>query len=95
MAVIYTQGNNGLLGTLGSLATLGGTVLPNAQWLTPIGLGMGGMNAAMNGDATGALWAMGKMAKMNLPSQPVANDDITKKWSPFLHGGWGSNPWQP
>ena len=93
MAVHYIQGNNGMLGTLGALATLGGTVIPGAQMLTPIGLGMSGMNAAMNGDITGYLWAMGKMANMKQPTLND-NDEISKKWSPFLHGGWPSNPWQ-
>ena len=95
MAVIYAQGNNGLLGTLGSLATLGGKLIPGAQWLTPIGLGMEGINAAMNGSPLGALRAMGKLAKLKNPLGTDDDDEIAKKWSPFLNGGWGSNPWQP
>ena len=63
-----------MLGTLGSLATLGGTLIPGAQWLTPLGLGMGAANAAQNGNAIGALQAMGNLSK----------------WSPFLTGGWGN-----
>ena len=102
MAVTYIQGNNGMLGTLGALATLGGTVMPQARWLTPLGLGIGAANSAMNGDAEGSLKTMNKLAKMKMKNpppnvaspSPKTDDELSNKWSPFLYGGWGNNPWQ-
>lgn len=51
MSVQYVNGNNGLLGTLGTIAQMGGMFIPGAQWLTPLGLGMSTVNGAMNGIA--------------------------------------------
>ena len=53
MAVIYAE-NNGpsLLSTLSGLATLAGTFIPGAQVLTPIGMGMGAIDAAQQGNYT-------------------------------------------
>ena len=41
MAVIQTGGGGGLLGMLGKAAGLGGMLIPGAQWLTPLGIGLG------------------------------------------------------
>ena len=54
MAVIQTRGGGGLLGTLGSLATIGGMFIPGAQWLTPLGMGMSTVNDLMMGNTQGA-----------------------------------------
>ena len=49
MSVIYANNGNNFLGTLGGLATLGGMVIPGAEWLTTLGMGMNTANSAMNG----------------------------------------------
>ncbi len=54
MAVIMQKGGGGLLGNLGTLATLGGTIIPGMQWLTPLGLGMNAVNGMMNGSGVDA-----------------------------------------
>ena len=54
MAVQYVQGGGGLLGALGSLATLGGAFIPGAQWLTPLGLGMTTVDDIIRGNPLGA-----------------------------------------
>ena len=43
--------SNGILGTLGTIATLGGT-LTGQPWLSALGMGMQGANAMMNGDTS-------------------------------------------
>ena len=52
MAVQYVKdsGGNNLLGMLGGLATLGGT-LTGQGWLTGLGTGLGTVNDMMNGTA--------------------------------------------
>ena len=47
MAVIQTGGGGGILGTLGKIAGLGGMVIPGAQWLTPLGIGMGAADSVI------------------------------------------------
>lgn len=55
MAVIQTGGGGGLLGTLGKIAGLGGMLVPGAQWLTPLGIGMGAADSVVSGNPQGAL----------------------------------------
>ena len=55
MAVIQTGGGGGFLGTLGKIAGLGGMLVPGAQWLTPLGIGMGAADSVVNGNPQGAL----------------------------------------
>ena len=55
MAVIQTGGGGGILGTLGKIAGLGGMVIPGAQWLTPLGIGMGAADSVIGGNPQGAL----------------------------------------
>lgn len=55
MAVIQTGGGGGILGTLGNIAGLGGMVIPGAQWLTPLGIGMGAADSVIGGNPQGAL----------------------------------------
>ena len=55
MAVIQTGGGGGFLGTLGKIAGLGGMVIPGAQWLTPLGIGMGAADSVIGGNPQGAL----------------------------------------
>ena len=55
MAVIQTGGGGGMLGTLGKIAGLGGMVIPGAQWLTPLGIGMGAADSVIGGNPQGAL----------------------------------------
>ena len=50
MAVIQVKGGQGLLGGLGSIATIAGTFIPGAQWLTPLGLGLGTADNLINGN---------------------------------------------
>ena len=42
------QKQNGILGTLGTLASLGGT-LTGQPWLTTLGMGMRGLDGVLNG----------------------------------------------
>ena len=62
MAVIQTGGGGGFLGTLGKIAGLGGMLIPGAQFLTPLGMGMSAIDAAMQGNPQGALQAMAQIA---------------------------------
>lgn len=55
MAVIQTGGGGGFLGTLGKIAGLGGMLVPGAQWLTPLGIGMGVADSVVSGNPQGAL----------------------------------------
>lgn len=55
MAVIQTGGGGGILGTLGKIAGLGGMVIPGAQWLTPLGIGMGAADSVIGGNPQGAV----------------------------------------
>lgn len=55
MAVIQTGGGGGLFGTLGKIAGLAGMVVPGAQWLTPLGIGMGAADSLASGNPQGAL----------------------------------------
>ena len=59
MSVIAVNNNNGgLLGTLGSLATLAGG-FAGVPMLGALGSGMSAVNSAMNGDALGTAQALG------------------------------------
>lgn len=49
MAVIQVQGRSPL-GTLGGIASLGGMFIPGAQWLTPLGMGLGTADSILNGN---------------------------------------------
>ena len=51
MAVQYVKNNNGLLGSLGKIAQIGGFI-PGLQWLTPLGKGMSAVDNIMNGDGS-------------------------------------------
>ena len=55
MAVIQTGGGGGFLGTLRKIAGLGGMLVPGAQWLTPLGIGLGAADSVVNGNPQGAL----------------------------------------
>lgn len=55
MAVIQTGGGGGFLGALGKIAGLGGMLVPGAQWLTPLGIGLGAADSVANGNPQGAL----------------------------------------
>lgn len=55
MAVIQTGGGGGFLGTLGKIAGLGGVLVPGAQWLTPLGIGLGAADSVVSGNPQGAL----------------------------------------
>ena len=51
MAVQYIQSKgSGILGTLGTLASLGGAVL-GMPWLSTLGMGMSGVDSLMNGNS--------------------------------------------
>ena len=52
MAVQYVKNNNGLLGSLGKIAQIGGFI-PGLQWLTPLGMGMSAVDNIMNGSSSG------------------------------------------
>lgn len=58
MSVITVQNGNNLLGTLGTLATLGGG-LTGSPLLGALGSGMSAVNSAMKGDAAGTAQALG------------------------------------
>lgn len=49
MAVTYVKGGKGILGNLGTLASLAGTAIPGAQWLTLLGTGMSAIDNMING----------------------------------------------
>lgn len=55
-----------MLGTLGAVAGLGGALIPGAQWLTPLGTGLGALNSAINGDPTAAVGVLGEIAQNGL-----------------------------
>ena len=48
MSVQYVKSSSPL-GNLGTLAELGGMVIPGAGWLTPLGLGMKAADGLING----------------------------------------------
>ena len=57
MAVIMAPRGGGLLGTLGTLAGVGGTLF-GAPWLGALGAGMNAVDAAMQGNPGGVASAM-------------------------------------
>ncbi len=48
MSVQYVK-NSSPLGNLGTLAKLGGMVIPGAGWLTPLGYGLNAADGLING----------------------------------------------
>lgn len=49
MAVKVVKSGSGILGTLGSIAQIGGMFIPGMQFLTPLGMGMSAVDKLMNG----------------------------------------------
>ena len=80
MATKYVQSNGGgILGTLGGLATLGGMLIPGAQWLTPLGAGMSAVNSLMNGgSAESQADALAKLKEVMGEWQNPASGNIAK-----------------
>ena len=81
MAVQYVKGGSGILGNLGSLATLAGMFVPGAQWLTPLGAGMSAVDSIMNGnsgDASGTIDALGKLKEAMTGWKNPASGNIAK-----------------
>ena len=100
MAVIQAKGG-GLLGTLGGLATIGGALIPGAQWLTPLGMGLGmmsgsaGGNTCTNGGLINILgdilgeWQSlmkGNIASQNPNWQTKTDEQLMREWSPYNRG---------
>ena len=65
MATITAKSGNGLLGTLGGIATLGGLIPGAPAWLTPLGMGLGmlGRGGTGNGQGSGSGNALLDMLK--------------------------------
>ena len=88
MAVIYQEINGpSLLGTLSGLASLAGTFIPGAQILTPLGLGLGAIDAAQQGDYIGMGNALNKIRsgdwkKQETQSNTKSNTSSTLKKIP-------------
>ena len=81
MAVQYVKGGSGILGNLGSLATLAGMFVPGAQWLTPLGVGMSAVDNIMNGssgDASDTIDALGKLKEAMTGWKNPASGNIAK-----------------
>ena len=80
MATKYVQsGGGGILGTLGGLATLGGLIIPGAQWLTPLGAGMSAVDSLMNGgSAESQADALAKLKEAIGTWQNPASGNIAK-----------------
>ena len=99
MAVIQTGGGGGLLGMLGKAAGLGGMLIPGAQWLTPLGIGLGAADSVVSGNPQGALSqlisgvALGGFdswtnpAAGNLTINQPAWDQAYRNW--MSKQGWG------
>ena len=96
MAVIQTRGGGGLLGTLGSLATVGGMFIPGAQWLTPLGMGMSTVNDLMTGNTQGAGARIADYAAKNMLGKwlnPAAGTignatGVVTKTDPQINSDW-------
>lgn len=65
MAVHYTGGGGGLLGTLGKVLSLGASFIPGLQPFAPF---IGAAGAAMNGDPAGAV---GSLAGAIMPNTNI------------------------
>ena len=80
MATKYVQSSGGgILGTLGGLATLGGMLIPGAQWLTPLGAGMSAVNSLMNGGgAESQVDALAKLKEVMSSWENPASGNIAK-----------------
>ena len=61
MAVIMAPRGRSLLGTMGTLAGLGGTLF-GAPWLGTLGMGMSAADAAMQGNPSGIAQTMASIA---------------------------------
>ena len=106
MATITAKSGNGLLGTLGGLATIGGALIPGAQWLTPLGMGLGmlGGGGAGNGQGGGSgnsLLDMLTRLGTQLGGGSISGKN-TQQQQPQLRGSntdaelikqWGTNPY--
>lgn len=84
MAVKYVNKGGGLLGTLGNLAAIGG-LIPGAQWLTPLGLGLSATDRLINGSGGGSFGddvdALSKLKEVMNGWQNPASNNIAKSES--------------
>ena len=98
MAVHYVNNNNDWLSTLSKLAALGGEFIPGMEWLTPLGMGMNGINSALKGDAMGAVastisgmkdagWIKGVN---DTTATDVAKNPFNNGWQSFYKRGYDS-----
>ena len=71
-----------MLGTLGGLATIGGALIPGAQWLTPLGMGLG-MVSGQSGGGSGT--NNGYMSK-------ILNDIVCGDWYNPASGSLAKKP---
>lgn len=96
--VINNNRGGGLLGTLGTIASLGGMFIPGAQFLTPLGMGLGAANSLMNGNASastiqglgglpeginGLVTSLGSKAPENIAQQEMSDEELLRR-------GWGA-----
>ena len=103
MAVIMAPRSGGLLGTIGTIAGLGGTLF-GAPWLGALGAGMSAADAAMNGQPGALAQAMagianGEWGGMQNPTAGniarTEEDAALKAWQDAMirqqmrQGGWG------
>lgn len=98
VSVINNNRGGGLLGTLGTIASLGGMFIPGAQFLTPLGMGMSAADGLMNGNASAAnLQGLGGLKDGisglgGLLSGGINSGNIAKSEpdiSELLSRGWG------
>ena len=105
MATITAKSGNGLLGTLGGIATLGGLIPGAPAWLTPLGMGLGmlGRGGTGNGQGSGSGNALldmlkglgtqlggGSISGRNTQQQPQLRGSNTDA---ELIKQWGTNPY--
>ncbi|MBQ7170067.1 MAG: hypothetical protein IJR63_09240 [Synergistaceae bacterium] len=95
MAVKVVKGGNGILGNLGSIATLAGMFIPGAQWLTPLGAGMSAVNSIMNGgNADSTIDALGKLKDVMTGWQNPASGNIAKTAGTVASAAKGISPYE-
>ena len=101
MSVTVVQEKNPL-NTVGGLMTLGGTLIPGAGLLAPLGLGMSAatgettgyqnmvlgkiMENIMNGGNGWKNPASGSMGETTA-AQSLSDEELARKWSPYLNRG--------
>ena len=104
MPITFSETDNSIglnpSSTLGGLLTLGANFIPGAGFLTPLGLGLGAIGAAQQGDTAGMNgaidaikaggWKKPKKDKTTQTAQSTVTPTVTQPTDAELAKKWGA-----